>query len=247
MQEDEKVEKIEESVDFGNLFEGTDLTEDFKDKLKVIFETVVAVKVSDKVAIISEEFEQKFEDSLEEAKTELTEKIDSFLNYAISEWVEENKLQLETGIKNEITENFISGMKNLFQESYIDVPEEKYDVLGEMEVKVETLEEQLNEQLEKNIGLHKKVSDLVKLSIVAEEAKGLTAIDSEKLKSLVEHISFESEELYKENVVTIKENYFPKTTAKLNVLAEEVGINENGKVVEVPAYMKHYMDAISKL
>jgi len=251
MQLDEKTEDAlsnVEAVDFGSLFEGTELTEDFKDKLKLIFESAVSVKVGDKVAAITEELEAKFEETLEETKADLTEKIDAFLNYAINEWIEDNKIQLETGIRNEITENFITGLKDLFNESYIDIPEEKYDVLGEMEVKVENLEEKLNDQLEKNIELHAKISGLIKESIIAEESKGLTAIDAEKLKSLVEHIGFESEEVFQEKVATIKENYFPKTSAKQSQITEHVQVEqEDGKMVEVPAYMKKYMEALSRI
>lgn len=244
--EDEKVIQ-EEAVDFGLIFEGTELSEEVKEKIKTVFESAVSVKVSAKVAAITEEFETKFDEELDSVKTELTEKIDSFLNYAVNEWVEENKLELETGMKNEITENFIVGLKTLFQESYIDVPEEKYDVLGEMEDKVEVLEDKLNEQLEKNISLSSKVSALVKESIIVEATKGLTDIDSDKLKALTEGVEFDTEATFKEKIQTIKENYFPKQAVKPHALTEELHVNEKGEPVEIPAHMKRYMDALARV
>ncbi len=238
-------EVIEESVDFGNLFEGVELSEEFKGKLKTIFESAVSVKVSSKVETITEEFETKFEEALEEAKTELTEKIDAFLNYATNEWVESNTLAIESGMKTEITEGFIAGLKTLFQESYIEVPEEKLDVLAQMEEKVEETEEKLNEQIEKNVILNKKVSGLLKSAIVAEESIGLTAIDAEKLKGLTEGVEFESESIFKEKVATLKESYFPKATAKPNAALETQTITDSN--APQSDHMKIYLDALNKL
>ncbi|MDD4242772.1 MAG: hypothetical protein PHG08_00535 [Bacilli bacterium] len=213
-------EEIKEVVDFGSLFEGTSLTEEVKTKITTIFEAALGAKVEEKTVAIQEEFQAKFEQTLDEVKIELVEKIDSFLDYAVEEWVNQNRIALENGIRNEITENFILGLKELFAENFIEVPEEKYDLIGEMETDLGDLTTKLDEQLAKNVALNSKINTLVKEAIVNEVGAGLTAIDSEKFKGLVENVEFESESAYKEKVVTIKENYFPKVGTVKTPLAE---------------------------
>ena len=241
---DETVETtIEEStaVDFGALFEGSEISEEVKDKVKLIFEVALAAKLEEEVKTIQEEFEAKFEETLEEVKAELVEKIDSFLDYAVEEWVEQNRVALESGIRNEITENFILGLKELFAENYIEVPEEKFDLLGEMEEKVVDLTTDLDEQLAKNVTLNSKINSLIKESIIVEVGAGLTAIDSDKFKGLVENVDFESESSFKEKVTTIRENYFSKTTPKAALEESAVVEKEVKKTDSVSLYVSRWI------
>ncbi len=197
-------------VDFGALFEGTELTEETKGKITTIFEAALTAKLEEEVAKIQSEFEEKFETTLDEVKAELTDTIGVFLNYAVEEWINENRIALETGMRNDITENFIVKLKDLFLESYIDVPEEKYDVMDEMENTITELTGQMDEQIAKNITLNTKISELIKESIVTEVSTGLTATDADKFNSLIKDVVFESESSYKEKVSTIRENFFTK-------------------------------------
>ena len=236
-QEDIKQEDITKEVDFGSLFENAELSEETQAKVKLIFEVALEARLTEEVKTIQEEFEVKFEETLEEVKAELVEKIDSFLDYAVEEWVDQNRIALESGIRNEITENFIPGLKELFTENYIEVPEEKFDLLGEMETKVVDLTTDLDEQLAKNVTLNSKINSLIKEAIVVEVGTGLTAIDSDKFKGLVENVDFESESIFKDKVTTIRENYFSKTTPKA-ALQESAG--EEKEVVKhagVSAYV----------
>jgi hypothetical protein len=223
-------EVIKESVDFGALFEGTEITEEVKTKITTIFEAALAVKVEAEVATIQEEFEVKFNETLDEVKAELVEKIDSFLDYAVEEWVDQNRVALESGIRNEITENFILGLKELFTENFIEVPEEKFDLVGEMESKIDEVTEELDAQLAKNVALNSKINTLIKESIVQEVVLGLTAVDADKLKTMVESVDFESESTYKEKLVTLRENYFPKA-GKPKSLVEDTANVEDKPVV----------------
>ena len=241
MEQQEDIKTVEEvtkeSVDFGSLFEGTELSEEVKDKVKLIFEVALAAKLEEEVKTIQEEFEAKFEETLEEVKEELVGKIDSFLDYAVEEWVDQNRIALESGIRNEITENFILGLKELFAENYIEVPEEKFDLLGEMETKVVDLTTDLDEQLAKNVTLNSKINLLIKEAIVVEASSGLTAIDSDKLKGLTENVDFESESVFKDKVTTIRENYFSKTTPKATLQESAAEVNEVVKHAGVSAYI----------
>jgi hypothetical protein len=234
-------------VDFGALFEGTELSEEIKGKVSLIFETALAAKVSAEVAVIQEEYAVKFDAQLDEVKGELVEQIDTFLNYAVAEWIAENKVAVESGLRTEITEDFITGLKALFVENYIEVPEEKFELVSEMEAEVVTLKSGLDEQIAKNIALTTTIGNLIKESVIADVAKGLTATDAEKLKTLVEGVDFDTEQSYKEKLVTIKENYFPKVAApKDNQLDEAVVENGDVTPVATDAQVKAYADAISR-
>lgn len=199
-------------VDLSPIF-GDDLSEDFKNKATAIFEAAVIARVNAEMDAITTQLQEKFDAQLEEAKDQLVEKVDSYLNYVVENWMEENELALENGLRTEIAEDFISGLKVLFKESYIEVPEEKYDVLGELQAKVDSLETKLDESMKDNIDLSKEISDLKRESVFEDISKDLADTEVAKFKKLLEGVDFENESLYKEKLLVIKENYFPKNAS----------------------------------
>lgn len=209
--EDEDLEE-DFSADLATLFDGNeDLTEDFRNKASSLFEAMVVARVSNEVAIIEDRLVEEAAELMEEYKSELVEKVDSYLGYVIENWIEENQLAVENGLRSDIAEDFINGLKNLFAEHYIDVPEEKYDVLGEMQVQIEELSSKLDEQIAANVELHDANTELMKEGVLAVVSEGLAKTDAEKFKSLVADVEFENAEIFEEKLGVIKENYFPKS------------------------------------
>ncbi len=209
--EDEDLEE-DFAADLATLFDGNeDLTEDFRNKASSLFEAMVVARVSNEVAIIEDRLVEEAAELMEEYKSELVEKVDSYLGYVIENWIEENQLAVENGLRSEIAEDFIDGLKNLFAEHYIDVPEEKYDVLGEMQTQIDELASKLDEQIAANVELHDANTELMKESVFSVVAEDLAKTDAEKFKSLVADVEFENAEIFEEKLNVIKENYFPKT------------------------------------
>lgn len=213
-EEEKSEEQIEqptvvEPIDLSPIF-GEELSEDFRQKATSIFEAAVIARVNSEMEKVAVSLEEKYAEEFAEYKESIVEKVDSYLNYVVENYMEENKLAIENGLRTEIAEDFMSGLKALFKEHYIEVPEEKYDVIGELQGKVAELEESLNSQLESNVGLNTEVSDLKKKLIIKEMAKDLADTEVNKLTKLLEGVEFENAELYKEKVSVIKENYFPK-------------------------------------
>lgn len=209
--EDEDLEE-DFSADLATLFDGNeDLTEDFRNKASSLFEAMVVARVSNEVAIIEDKLVEEAAELMEEYKSELVEKVDSYLGYVIESWIEENQLAVENGLRSDIAEDFINGLKNLFAEHYIDVPEEKYDVLGEMQVQIEELSSKLDEQIAANVELHDANTELMKEGVLAVVSEGLAKTDAEKFKTLVADVEFENAEIFEEKLGVIKENYFPKS------------------------------------
>lgn len=206
---------------FGSLFEGEELSEEFKQKAALVFEAAVSEKAKEQVEEITTELQEKFDEELGKIHEDLVDKIDSAMNYFVESWMEENKLAIETGIRTDLVEGFISKMKDLFAESYIDVPEEKVDYVSEMESKMSDMESKLNEQVQKNIDLTKKMSNMVKESIQSIVGKELAESEIEKFKSLVESVEFVSESDYKEKLEILKENYFPVSKSTEQVAESE--------------------------
>lgn len=213
--EDEIV--VDVSDDVKALLNGEELSEEFQAKAKTIFETVVVSRVKQEVARVTEELKAENEKSLEAIKEGLVEKVDGYLNYVVEQWIEQNEIALESGMKNEILENFVSGLKNLFEEHYIDIPEEKFDVLGDLQEQVNTLTNKLNEQTEANVKMSGTINDMKRAEIVSNEAKEMTETDAEKFKGLVEDLSFEDVDSFTKKVKTIRENYFAKKATSVNV------------------------------
>jgi hypothetical protein len=223
------------------------LSEEFRTKAATIFEAAVTSRVTAEVARIEEEFEAKLEEAAAQNIEGLVEQVDGYLNYVVEQWMEQNEIALERGMKSDILESFVSGMKSLFEEHYIEVPEEKFDVLGSLEEQVETLETKLNEQVASNIELAKTVSAMKRQQIIATISEGLTDTEVEKFTGLVEELSYEDESTFQTKVQTIRENYF---TTKVNadvksvVTDSPVEMLSEDKVVD--AKMSAYLNMLNR-
>ena len=223
---EETVEEYNVEEDVNALLGGEELSEEFKAKAKTIFEAAISAKVAEIKEAIEAQYEEKLATQLAEEKEALAERVDSYLEYVADEWFEENALVIEQGLKTEMTESFLAGMKNLFEEHYVEIPEEKYDVLESMVEKLDDMETKLNEQIERNVGLNKRLAESVSDNILDQVSEGLASTQKEKLASLAESVEFESEETYREKLETLKESYFaskPQTPqAKTETLSEGV-------------------------
>ena len=223
---EETVEEYDVDEDVNALLGGEELSEEFKEKAKTIFEAAINAKVAGIKEELEAQYASKLAEEIEAAKESLAERVDSYLEYVSDEWFEENALAIEAGLKTEMTESFLSGMKGLFEEHYVSIPEDKYDVLESMVEKLDDMEAKLNEQIEKNIGLNKRLSESVADGILDKVSEGLATTQKEKLASLSESVEFESEEEYREKLETLKESYFPQKavspTAKKETLSEGV-------------------------
>lgn len=238
-------EEIEETIqysfdeDLNALVSGSDLTEEFRDKAKLIFEAAVVAKVNEEVALMNEAYEQAFEESVTEFKTEMSEQIDSYLTFVAEKWIEENVLAIDNGIKTEIAENLMHGLRNLFSENYLEVPEEQFEIASEATEQLNVMEEKLNEQIALNVEMHKKLGGYIKNGIVSEVSVGLAETQKDKLHSLSEGVEFVNEEDFREKIETLKESYFARAAAPA---VEDAP-------VEQPATgdaMSSYMQAISR-
>jgi hypothetical protein len=207
-------EDLEEdfAADLATLFDGNEnLTEDFRNKASSLFEAMVVARVSNEVGLIEDRLVTEAAELMEEYKSELVEKVDSYLGYVIENWIQENQLAVENGLRTDIAEDFIEGLKTLFAEHYVDVPEDKYDVLGEMQSQIEEISSKLDEAIAANVELHDANLQLNKESVLSVVAEGLAKTDAEKFKSLVADVEFENADIFEEKLNVIKENYFPKT------------------------------------
>ena len=247
-QGDSKKATYSEDLDISNQINsifGDDLSEEFKSKATSIFEAAVIARVNSEMETVVAKLEEQNAEQLVEYKEALVEKIDGYLNYVVEQWMEENQLAVDSGLRSEITEGFIQGLKNLFVESYIEVPEDKYDVVEDLAQKVEELTAKLNETIDDNVALSQEYIELKKQVVFEEVTKNLASTETEKLKKLVEGVDFDSEELFKEKVNVIKENYFPKVTGKSpeKTLVEETGTTP---VFDSGDTMSKYVQAISR-
>ena len=225
-----------------------DLSEEFKDKAATIFETAVRTRIKEQTKILESQFEEKLSTEKETMKEAMVEKVDSYLNYVVEEWMKENELAVERGIRTEIAEDFITGLKDLFKEHYIDVPEEKYNVLDDLTNQVKDLEGKLNEQIEKNVNLTKEVNNSERTNLVAEVSADLADTEKEKFASMAENVEFDSAPKFREKLETIKESYFPKTKIEESSSKDEVdSVAANGPVVEQSSdAMAAYTAAITR-
>jgi hypothetical protein len=250
--EDDEVEKMKSKMkeDMDSLFaDDQTISEDFKTKAATIFEA----RVFDRVAQIQEQIEAEYAGQLVEAveviKAELTEKVDDYLNYVVEQWMDDNEIAVESGLRSEITEDFIAGLRNLFAENYINVPEDKVDLVEELASKVEELEEKLNEEIETNVQYKKQLTEAVKVQLVNEVCEGLTATQVEKIKSLAESVEFSTEEEFVEKLETIRENYFPSGMKKAYAAQLHETVDDTDgtdKKVSSDPYVASVMQAISK-
>jgi len=234
--------------DVEEMFDGEEISEEFKTKVETVFEAAVGARLEVETARIEEEFEEKFNSLVEEYKGELTEKVDEYLSYAVEQWVAENKIALENGLKLEIFENFFAGLKTLFVENNVSIPNEEVSLVGELQSKVDQLEARVNEEIEKNISLSKVNEELEREQAFRTVSEGLAVSQVEKLKTLSENISFESVSEYSKKLAIIKETYFTKKPS--NVVSEEVvGVDELSETknnAPVTGQMAVYAHAISR-
>jgi len=249
MEEKKEMMKKKMKEDIDALFaDDSTISEEFKSKVSTIFEA----RVQDRVTQIEEETEERYAGMLEEAvesiKQDLTEKVDDYLSYIVEQWMEENQIAIESGLRSEMTEDFIAGLRNLFAEHYIDVPAEKVDLVDELAGKVEELETKLNEEIERGVSYAKALVESRKKEITAEVCEGLIATQVEKIKSLAESVEFSTEDEYKEKLETIRENYFPSGVKKASEaqLQEEVTDGSEKQVVSNDPYVSAVANAISK-
>ena len=236
-------------ADVDALVGDSDLSEEFKQKAATIFEAAIKAKVKEESQRLQGEYETKLKEDTETHKAELVEKVDSYLNYVVEEWMQENKIAIERGIKGEIAEDFIGGLKKLFEDHYIDVPDEKYNVLEDQASKIEDLEKKLNEEIQKNVDLNKSNGELKKEEIIKKSSEDLTDVQKEKFNKLAEEVEYSSEEDFVNKVNTIKESYFgAKEEAKSNDI-DDVAVGDGSEQVD-PAdltnSMAAYTAAISK-
>ena len=234
--------------DIDALVGDADLSEEFKQKAATIFEAAITSKVKAEQERLQSEYDTKFEEEISKSKSELTEKVDSYLNYVVEEWMKENKLALERGIKGEIAEDFIGGLKKLFEDHYIDVPDEKYDVLEDQAGKIEDLEKKLNEEIEKNVEMNKVNGGYKRQEIIDEHSKDLADTAKEKFDSLVEGVEYSSEEDFAKKVETIKESYFGQKAEKSvdNTDIDDVAVGDENSNEDLSNAMAAYTNAISK-
>jgi hypothetical protein len=254
--DDGKKKKVKEEFDIEedmnalmNIGQEEELSEEFKEKAKTIFESALRSKVSEIKEFLEVEYEQKIVEEIEEIKSNLQERIDSYLEYVADEWVSENELAIQNGLKEELTGSFLSGLKGLFEEHYVSIPEDKYDVLESMVEKLDEMETKLNEQIEKNIQLNDRLSESVADRILDEISGGLATTQKEKLASLAESVEFESEIEYRGKLETLKESYFPSRVvspiATTETLSEGVDIVNEYHSDTMNAYLRT-LSAVAK-
>ena len=236
-------EEIDLTQDVQALLEGEELSTEFKEKATTVFEAVVKSRIAEAKEAMTAQYDKNLIEEVESIKKELTERIDSYLEYVCNEWFTENSLQLESGIRGELSESFMTGLKNLFEEHYVNIPDEKYDVLEAMVEKLDDMETKLNEQIESNVSLTKRLATSVSDNILDEVCEGLALSQKEKIASLAEGVEFESEVQYREKLSTLRETYFaPK---KPEASSQEV-ISEDAPVEEHTPAMESYIQALTK-
>ena len=242
------IQDIDITADVEALVDGEELSEEFKEKAATIFEAAVKSKTREEVTRIIEEQQIAIAEEVNEYKEALAEKVDQYLDYVVEEWMKENELAIERGLKGEIAEDFISGLKQLFEDHYIDVPDEKYDVLEAQSEKIAELEEQLNNIMEQNIEMKGVNSELVREQVIAEVASDLTVTEIEKFASLVEDVEFTSEDSYRSKLDTLKESYFPKTEMlEETFVHDEDDYGSAAQDIDTSDTMKAYMSAIGRV
>ena len=253
--EEESTEATEEKVDLNSAIEedvnallaGEDLSEEFKEKAKTIFEASINAKITDIENQLNEQYQEKLNEEVSAIKVELTERTDSYLEYVADEWMKENALAVENGIKTEMTESFMEGMKKLFEEHYVTLPEDKYDVLENMVDKLDEMETKLNEQIEKNVALNQRLGESTAQTIFNNVAEGLAVSQKEKLQSLAESVEFESEESYRGKIETLKESYFGQKKTTTTTSAPQELKEEAAHVEPATGAMAAYLEALGRM
>ena len=245
-------EQIEDSIDVEEdltaLLEGEELSEEFQNKARTIFEAAIKTKISEVKSELQEQYEKTIVEEVASVKAELAERVDAYLEYVSDEWMSENKLAVEAGLKTEMTDSFLTGMKSLFEDHYVTIPEEKYDVLNSMVEKLDEMEGKLNEQINKNVALNKRLAESTSDVILADVSEGLAVTQKDKLATLAENVEFDGEDNYREKLVTLRNSYFPANpgtpTTKTENLSE--GAETGHQQPAVTGSMESYLKAISR-
>tara|TARA_B100001094_G_C18136007_1_gene775110 strand:+ start:316 stop:1341 length:1026 start_codon:yes stop_codon:yes gene_type:complete len=242
-EEVEAEEELNLEEDVAALLEGEELSDEFQEKAKTVFEAVVKTRIASAKEAIESQYEQTLVEQVEAIKSELTERVDGYLEYVAQEWINENELQVQSGIRGELSESFMTGLKGLFEEHYVQLPEEKYDVLEAMVSKLDEMENKLNEQIDSNVALTKRLSESVSDNILDDVCEGLALSQKEKLAGLAEGVEFESEEQYREKLVTLREAYFAQkpVTDSQEVISEDAPVGE-----DVSPAMDAYLRALTQ-
>ena len=240
----DKVKDMDMKEDVAALTDGEDLSEEFKAKAATIFEAAVKAKLVEEIEKLESEYDTKVAEKVEETKSEIVEKVDAYLNYVVKEWMKDNELAIEKGLRAEITEDFIGGLKNLFESHYIDVPQEKFDVIENQAAEIVKLKEEVNKSIEKNVELNQRISEFAREDIINDVSSDLAVTESEKLKGLAESIEYKDADSFRKSVETIKNSYFPKAKAS-DTESNEVAENNAG-LGNLSESMAAYTAAISK-
>ena len=250
-EEETTEDKVDVEEDLNALIAGEELSEEFQDKARTIFETAIKSKAAEVKEQVEEEYKGKLEEEVASVKKELVERVDSYLEYVADEWMTENKLAVEHGLKTEMTESFLDGMKGLFEEHYVSIPEEKYDVIESMVDKLDEMEGELNKQIDKNVVLNRRLAESVADVILSEVSEGLALSQKEKLASLAENVEFDSEESYREKLVKLKESYFSNNASSAQrdtaETISESADQQSATEQQVTPAMESYMSVLSRM
>ena len=245
-------EQIEDSIDVEEdltaLLEGEELSEEFQNKARTIFEAAIKTKISEVKSELQEQYEKTIVEEVASVKAELAERVDAYLEYVSDEWMSENKLAVEAGLKTEMTESFLTGMKSLFEDHYVTIPEDKYDVLNSMVEKLDEMEGKLNEQINKNVALNKRLAESTSDVILADVSEGLAVTQKDKLATLAENVEFDGEDNYREKLVTLRNSYFPANPGAPKQQTENLseGTETGHQEPAVTGVMESYLSAISR-
>jgi hypothetical protein len=247
-EDDEMKEEFDIEEDVNALLEGEELSEEFQEKARIIFESAIRSKVAEIKEQLEEAYEQTLVEEIQTIKEGLTDRVDAYLEYVADEWIQENALAVEHGLKTEMTESFLHGMKSLFEDHYVTIPEDRYDVIESMVDKLDEMEEKLNEQIERNVALNRRLAESVADVIFADVTEGLALSQKDKLASLAENVEFDGEESYREKLVTLRESYFPSRTAGTQRNASEnLSEETNLNIQSVSGTMGAYLQTLQRV
>ena len=249
-EEDEMKEEYDIEEDVNALLAGEDLSEEFQEKARTIFEAAIRSKVAEIKEELQSSYEETLIEEIETIKSDLVERVDAYLEYVSDEWVQENALAVEHGLKTEMTESFLSGMKQLFEDHYVTIPEDKYDVIESMVDNLDEMEEKLNEQIQKNVALNRRLAESVADVIFADISEGLALSQKDKLASLAENVEFDGEQNYREKLVTLRESYFPSRSSSAQIddsetLSESTDIQNQQPMVS--GRMESYLQTLGRV
>ena len=241
-------EEIDVEADVNALLEGEELSEEFQNKARTIFEAAIKSKLADVKESVKAQYEEQLVEEVAAIKSELEERVDAYLEYVSDEWLTDNQIAVESGLKSEMTDSFLTGMKSLFEEHYVSVPEDKYDVIESMVDKLDEMEGKLNEQIEKNVALNRRLAESSADVVFGEVTEGLASTQKEKLATLVEKVEFESESDYREKLVTLKESYFPSNAGSQRDKSENLSEETNTPTYQdISSSMEHYLQTLNRV